>query len=122
MEITRGDDVSAHEKAISLYYNSTLGITSAVACAAPNILSRVNFSLDTIRNLPVPDLTEEQARSLSNAFDANAEAQLLPLAHASNDPTRIALDEAIAQTLEISSDTVAQARFELSREPSVQGK
>lgn len=120
--VTRGDDVSVHEKALSLYYNSTLGITSAVACAAPNILSRVNFSLDTIRNLPVPDLTDEQARSLSNAFDANAEAQLLPLAHASNDPTRIALDEAIAQTLEISSDTVAQVRFELSREPSVQGK
>ncbi len=110
------------EKALSVYLNSTLGITGAIAAAAPNILSRVNFSLDTIRRLSVPNLTDEQAQALAGVFDSNAEAELLALADVAEDPARVALDDAVAQALEVPPDTVAQVRFELSREPSVQGK
>lgn len=110
------------QKAYSVYFNSTLGITSAVACAAPNILSRVNFSLDTIRSLPVPILTDEQANALAGVFDALSYAELLNLADAAVDPVRIALDAAVAETLGVPPDTIAQARSELCREPSVQGR
>ena len=118
--LTRKKSREPYEKAISLYLNSTIGIISTVACAAPNILSRVNFSLDAIKNIPIPDMTDGQAQALADVFDANAEAELLALADAPNDPVRIALDEALVQALKIPSDTVAQIRTELSREPSVQ--
>ncbi|MCY3962352.1 MAG: hypothetical protein OXG34_11940 [bacterium] len=122
MRLTNGEQKEAREKATCLYLNSTLGVTSAVACAAPNILSRVNFSLDTIRNLPVPVLTDEQANTLAGVFDAHAEAELSTLADAAVDPVRIVLDEAVAETLGVPPDTIAQARSELCREPSVQGR
>ncbi|MDE0238399.1 MAG: hypothetical protein OXN95_14340, partial [bacterium] len=109
------------EKALSLYLNSTLGIVSAVASAAPNVLSRVNLSLDAIRSIPVPELTDQQARTLADAFDVYAEVELLTLADATTDGVRIALDESVALALKIPLDTIAQARSELSREPSVQG-
>ncbi|MCQ3812401.1 MAG: hypothetical protein KTV68_17825 [Acidimicrobiia bacterium] len=81
----------------------------------------MNFSLDAIRSIPVPELTDQQARTLADAFDTYAEAELLTLADAASDPVRIAVDEAVAEVLGISNDAIAQARFELSREPSVQG-
>ncbi|MYB11262.1 MAG: SAM-dependent DNA methyltransferase [Acidimicrobiia bacterium] len=113
---------ASKQRAYSVYFNSTLGVASAVACAAPNILSRVNFSLDTIRNLPVPVLTDEQANALAGVFDARSDAELLNLADAAVDSVRIALDEAVAETLGVPPDTIAQARSELCREPSVQGR
>lgn len=122
VRLTNGEQKEAREKATCLYFNSTLGIAGAVACAAPNILSRVNFSLDTIRNLPVPVLTDEQASALARVFDARSDAELLTLADAAVDPVRIALDEAVAETLGVPPDTIAQARSELSREPSVRGR
>ena len=82
----------------------------------------MNFSLDTIRRLPVPNLIDEQAQALAGIFDTNAEAELLTLADVAEDPVRIALDDAVAQALKVPPDVVAQVRFELSREPSVQGK
>lgn len=119
---TRGEQTQVWEKAICLYLNSTLGIVGAVAAAAPNLLTRVNFSLDAMGSIPVPELTDQQAQTLASVFDAYAEAELLTLAEIVTDPVRAAADHAVAETLGVSSDAIAQARSGLSREPSVQGR
>ncbi|WP_420638726.1 N-6 DNA methylase [Candidatus Poriferisocius sp.] len=120
VQINRSEEGDSLEKAICLFLNSTLGVVCAVAVAAPNILSRVNFSLDATGSIPVPDLTDEQAAKLADVFDVYASEELLPLAEAAEDSVREALDNAVGRILGVPVEEMSRIRFELSREPSVQ--
>ena len=117
-----GEAARRWEKAISVWLNSTLGIASVIATAAPTILSRPKLSLDAMRRLPVPDLAPEYAASLAGVFDDHSRTELLPLSQADTCPVRQALDDAVCWTLGVPPETVASARRALTLEPSVTGQ
>ena len=107
------------EKAICAYLNSSLGWTALIGVASPRTLSRPDFSLDAFCRIPVPVLQPAARKRLAAVFDSLADS-LFGLLHTANtDPTRAALDEALAAAPGISQETITTVRRELAREPSV---
>lgn len=109
------------EKAICAYFNSTLGWLSMIGVASTKNVSRPDLSIDALRQLRVPVLNPAMREALAEAFDAAADTPLDPLQNATGDPTRVALDNAVADALGVDQETVIIAREELAREPSVVG-
>ena len=104
-------------KALTVWWNSTLGTVSIIAAAKPNTLSRVGLPIDTMRSLPVPALTAAQAADLAAVFDRHATVPLRPLYDPAC-PVRSALDAAVAGTLGCGAEDADRARAELASEPS----
>lgn len=117
----RADDIDRMrwEKAMSVWFNSTLGIVGVVGTASPRIFSRPALSMDALRRLPVPQFSPEHLGYLATVFDFNATTELLTFAKLNDDPVRLALDNAVCDVLELSRDELAITRQELIREPSV---
>lgn len=107
------------ERAVCAYLNSTLGWVSMVGVASPKVLSRPVLSLDALRRMPVPDFDETTRSRLAVAFDKYAQTAIQPLREATNDPLRARFDTEVAAALGIDAETMATARDELAREPSV---
>ena len=83
------------------------------------------FSLDDLRNLPVPDfaaLGANAAAQLAAAYDAHANDILLPLPQMDADPVRRALDAAVVAALGLDGEMAATIRRQLAAEPSVTGR
>ena len=109
-------------KALCLYLNSTPGLLSMLGERDNRKPSYPSFSLDTLRSLPVPDLTAlDKARLelLSDAFDSLQHETLLSFPEMADDPVRAQLDDAVIRALDLDAEWVATIRRELSREPSV---
>jgi len=106
------------EKAMSAWFNSTLGWIAMIGVASPNVLSRPSISIDAMRRLPVPVLNAEQLEALAAVFDAHSKSTLGPLRGADADKHRVALDDAVAEALGIQPSVLATARFEIAQEPS----
>ena len=119
--VVEGDSARRWEKALCAWLNSTLGLVTLIGTASPKVLSRPELSLDAMRSLQVPALTDRQAATLAGAFDEHCDTELRPLAEAQTDPTRCALDDAVCLTLGVDTETTGRARTELTREPSVTG-
>ena len=113
------------EKVACAYLNSTVGLLAILGDRTNKIPSYPHFSMDDLRQIPVPDfngLEEARVARLAEAYDAHSQSILLPLPQIMADETRQALDEAIIAALDIDREVVAKVRTELSREPSITGK
>ena len=120
-ELPTGD----FEKAICAYLNSTVGILAMLGGRSNTTPSYPRFSLDDLRNLPVPDfaaLGADAIAQLSAAYDAHAKDILLPLPQMDNDPVRRALDAAVVAALGMDAELVSTIRRQLASEPSVTGR
>ena len=81
------------------------------------------LSLDEgMRNIPVPDLTKDQAARLARVFEEFADRSLERFRDAEADSVRKRLDASVCEVLGWSLEEVESARRALCREPSVTGK
>ena len=113
------------EKSLCVYLNSSVGVLAMLGSRSNRVPSYPRFSLDDLRNLPVPDFTaigEAAVAQLAAAYEKYAESILLPLPQMNDCPIRKALDDAVCAALGIDPETVATIRRQLSMEPSVTGK
>ena len=109
-------------KAICLFLNSTPGLLTLFGGRDNRVLSYPSFSLDTLRSLPVPNISAlgtEQIDLLGSWFDWLANDTLLPFPRMQEDPVRKQIDEAVCQALGLDPEWVAAVRRDLAREPSV---
>ena len=114
-------DVEKWEKAMSVWFNSTLGVIGVVGTASPRVFSRPALSMDAIRRLPVPKFETQEIDYLASVFDFNAETEMLTFAELDRDGVRLALDDAVCDVLGLAKDDLAITRRELMREPGVGG-
>ncbi len=114
-------DIEKWEKAMAVWFNSTLGVVSVIGTASPRVLARPALSMDAMRRLPVPRFSADQIEHLASVFDFHADAELLTLADLNRDSVRLVLDDAVCDALGMSKDELAITRQELMREPSVLG-
>ena len=83
------------------------------------------FSLDNLRSLIVPDLSEMEDKSVrlqSAAYDSNAESSLLPLPQMDACNTRRTIDDTVCAALGLDEEMVSTIRRQLAAEPAVTGK
>lgn len=107
---------------LAAYLNSSLGILSLLGARDNRTPLYPAFSLETLRNVPVPDLRSISAArrdALADAYRQHRNETLMPLATMENDPIRQTLDTAVADALELDIDWLAQIRIALSEEPSI---
>ena len=105
-----------------MYLNSTPGLLTMLGARDNRKPSYPSFSLDTLRSLPVPDLSAlppDRLALLDNWFDWLQYQVLQSFPQMADDPVRRQIDEAVTQALDMDPDWVATLRRELSREPSV---
>ena len=113
------------EKSLSVYLNSSVGVLAMLGSRSNRVPSYPRFSLDDLRNMPVPDFTaigKSSVTSLAASYDQHAESVMLPLPQMNDCPVRKALDDAVCSALELDGETVATIRRQLAMEPSVTGK
>ena len=109
-------------KALCLYLNSTPGLLSLLGERDNRKPSYPSFSMDTLRSVPVPDLTalaEPEREMLSGWFDWLQHETLQPFPLTADDPVRAQIDDAVIRALALDAEWVATIRRDLSREPSV---
>ena len=109
-------------KPLCLYLNSTPGLLTLIGVRDNRALAYPSFSLDTLRNLPVPDLrtlSEDRKAMLDSSFDQFRNMALLPFPQMSDDDFRRQIDDTVCQVLELDPEWVGRVRRELTREPSV---
>ena len=109
-------------KALCLYFNSTPGILTLLGGRDNRVPSYPSFSLDTLRSLPVPDLTSLEPDSreyIKSWFNWLRNEELLPLPWMQDDPVRQQIDDAVTSALGLDPEWVANVRRELAQEPAV---
>ena len=107
----------AWEKAMAVWFNSTLGILSLLSSGSDP--ADPHLKDDDIRWMPVPMFSTPQAESLAQVHDAHCATPLLGIAEADQDPVRLALDEAVCRVLGGDIAEVSAARRLLAVEPSL---
>ena len=113
------------EMALCAYLNSSVGILAVMGERSNRKPTYPRFSLDDLRNLPVPDfaaLGVAAAAQLAAAYDAHASDILLPLPQMDADPVRRALDAAVVAALGLDDELATTIRRQLAAEPSVTGR
>ncbi|MBI3462468.1 MAG: hypothetical protein HY000_05320 [Planctomycetes bacterium] len=119
LSVPRSDTVTA-EKALVLWFNSTLGLLLLLGHREETEGAWVQFKKPVLGQLPVLDvsrLTKKQQAKLVEAYDRLANQALLPFPEMASDGTRAAIDEAVARALEIPEFTIL--RELLAREPII---
>ena len=117
--------VTSDEKALCVYFNSSVGILAILGDRTNKKPTYPQFSLDDLRKLIVPDfaaISRDAAPVLAAVYDAHAEDTLLPLPQMDDCPVRRALDDAVIATLGLDKEMVATIRRSLAIEPSVTGR
>jgi len=118
-------DSEAVEKAMAVYLNSTVGIMSILGDRSNRKPTYPNFSIADLNGLVIPHAlveSETTVARLSAAFDTLRDHVLEPLPNMMSCASRLDLDAAICDALNLSADTVAAIRRDLASEPSVTGK
>ena len=118
-------DEEATEKALTVYFNSSVGLLALLGGRSNKVLSRPEFSMDALRSVPVPHFGKlgNAARDrLTQAYESLSAAPLLPLPQMDADPARQALDDAVIQAIGIDAGWAAEIRRALSEEPCVTQK
>ena len=125
------DDVA---RAITLYYNSTLGAIIRVAYAQSPQAGRARIQVGSIPGLPCPafhaDTPEAQrAREIaSQHFDELSRLSLEPFAYCFRDANRHRIDSVVAEMLGLDAgdtaiqEMLAHYRLLFAREPNVNGR
>ena len=118
-------DTDERAKAMTLWLNSTLGTllmaTYSVYCQG----AKVMLSQQAARDLPVLDLDKlsaKQLKALAAAFDKAAKRKLRPLPEMADDKARIAIDDALAKTLNLQGFDFDALRKALAAEPIICGR
>lgn len=109
-----------HEKSLTLWLNSTLGLLMLLSHREETQGAWVKFKKPTLSEMPVLDvksLTSGQLASLSKAYDALGSQPLLPFPAMANDPVREAIDAAFSAALNLPDFSVL--RQLLGQEPVV---
>lgn len=108
------------EKALCVWLNSTLG-TLCMYGNRDYQNSYSKFSLENLRVLPVPELTDAQAKTLATCYGRYSRSKLRPYPQMAECRTRAALDEAVVVALggqlAVDADTMELARQSLAAEP-----
>ena len=118
-------DTNDRAKALTLWLNSTpatlLIAASSVYCKG----AKVMFSQEAAKNMPVLDLDQlsaKQLKSLAAAFDKAAKRKLRPLPEMAEDKARMAIDDALAKTLNLNDFDFDALRKALAAEPIISGR
>jgi len=109
-----------HEKALVLWFNSTLGLLLSIGLRVPTRGPWVQFKKPTLEAMPVLDvrtLDKKQLNTLATAFDDIAKHPLESLPNMATDETRIAIDVALEHVLDLPD--LIPLRALLAREPVV---
>lgn len=104
------------DKALCVWFNSTLGTLSALAIRTPKILCYPDFSAWGIKNAAVPVLNDNATTELARVFQEFKNVDLGRWADAEN-AERVAMDDQVCDVLCVDKSLVAQVRYELAREP-----
>ena len=106
-------------KAWCVWFNSTPGILSFLNIRQ-KILTYPNFSMDSLRSLPVPHPDRCDINLLAQTFDKYANAKLNAFPDICDDAVRLALDEAVVRAVPgLDSKMIERCRASISRESSV---
>ena len=103
-------------KALTAYFNSTLGIISLLGIRIPKTPQYPRFSVDGISDTPVPKMTQNNLDDLETVHNAQGR-QLIGRWCDANDPVRMTLDNIVAKTFDLDSKRLTKIRHELSKEP-----
>ena len=119
-----GASSEEYEKAICVWLNSTLGILGFFGNREVNKgLSYAEFSLEAQQSLPIPDLSDKQAKQLADVYDKHSGNEMLPIKDLNDCRTRDALDLAVSnvvgQELNFSYESIKAIRKGLSDEPAI---
>jgi hypothetical protein len=109
-----------HEKTLTLWLNSTLGLLVMLVHREDTEGAWVQFKKPVLSGMPVLDvraLAPAQLQELVNAYDRVSQQTLLPFPQMAQDPTRRAIDEAIAHALGLPDFSIL--RELLAQEPVV---
>ena len=110
------------ENALCAYLNSSPGLLAILGGRDNRKPSYPQFSLDTLRAIPVPnfpELGDDIRDALAAAYEELKNEVLLPFPQMDNDPVRRRLDAAVTEALGLDAEWVAQIRRALGEEPSV---
>lgn len=112
------------EKALCVYFNSTVGILAILGNRTNKSPRYPTLAIRDMRNLPVPDFADRvgAVQGLASHYDRLESETFLPLHSMDRCDTRRAIDEAVADCLGIDHELVITLRENLSREPSITGK
>ncbi len=108
------------EKALVVWFNSTLGLVILLGHREETQGPWVKFKKPTLHSMPVLDVSgigEKQLKMLAKAFDDLSGKNVAPLLEMDADPTRAAIDEAIAKALQLPD--LSSLRRVLAREPVI---
>jgi len=115
-----------HAKALCVWLNSSLGLLGLYGNRTLKVLSYPRFSMEDLRKLPVPELTDDQACILAAVYDKHAKDKLQPFKTMDSCETRAALDNTVARAvgkgIGFNADQVALVRQGLAQEPSISGR
>ena len=109
-----------NEKALVLWFNSTLGLMTLFSHRVETEGAWVDFKKPNLSAMPVLDvraLTSAQKKALATAYNRLSKSSLLPLPEMNQDAVRAAIDTAIAKTLKLPDFSIL--RDLLSQEPVV---
>lgn len=97
-----------------------VGVVAMLGARIPRKPLYPRYSVSDVKSLLVPALSETMIKQLTATYDRYGNSDL----GLWRDPngTRIALDDAVCNILNLDRSTVATMRQELSREPMVTGK
>jgi len=113
-------DTAGLEKALALWLNSTLGLLLLIGHREETEGAWVQFKKPVLGRMPVLDfsiINTNVQKKLVHAFDSLCKNLLLPFPNMDSDPTRAAIDEAVAAALHLPD--LGILRDLLSREPIV---
>ena len=119
------DGEPATQAALCAWLNSSPGLLAILGGRDNRKPSYPQFSLDTLRSIPVPNFPElgDDARdALAAAYEELKDEVLLPFPQLDEDPVRKRLDAAVTEALRLDPEWVAQIRRALAEEPSVTNK
>ncbi len=113
------------QAALCAYLNSSVGLLAILGGRDNRKPSYPQFSLDTLRSIPVPNfpaLGDDARDALADAYETLKNETLLPFPQMNDDPIRKQLDDAVTNALNLDPEWVAQIRRALSEEPSITNK
>ena len=104
-------------QAMAVYLNSSIGILAMLGTRTPKVPDYPRWGVDNIRSILIPVLSDEMVLTMSHAYDKYCDKPLGTLKDPTN--TRVLLDEAVCEILNINRDTIAAIRHQLSVEPMI---
>ena len=107
------------QAALCTWMNSTPGLLAMLGGRDNRIPSYPAFTLTTLRSILVPEMGERPRDALATTFERLKDEPLARFSMMTEDPVRLAIDEAVTEALGLDPEWVAGIRRELAREPSV---